>query len=107
MSGQDLPAAWCAPNPALFAAEAVGGRLGAYIRAWAASLDVPPVLLLDEADVVTGPAVVSLLRQLRDGFMTRAVGLAVRIEARRASARLLRSPSGRSAAFGDRLGGAR
>jgi hypothetical protein len=71
---QDLPAAWRAPNPAAFAAEAVGGRLGAYIRAWAASLDVPLGLLLDEADVVTGPAVVSLLRQLRDGFMTRGVG---------------------------------
>lgn len=71
---QDLPAAWRAPNPAPFAAEAVGGRLGAYLRAWAAALPVPLVLLLDEADVVTGPAVVSLLRQLRDGFMGRGLG---------------------------------
>lgn len=71
---QDLPVDWRAPNPVTFAAEAVGGRLGAYIRAWAASLEVPLVLLLDEADVVTGPAVVSLLRQLRDGFMMRGVG---------------------------------
>jgi hypothetical protein len=71
---RDLPARWRAPDPAPFSAEAVGGRLGAYVRAWAASLDVPLVLLLDEADVVTGPAVVSLLRQLRDGFMDRGVG---------------------------------
>jgi hypothetical protein len=35
---------------------------------------VPLVLLLDEADVVTGAAMVSLLRQLRDGFMDRGVG---------------------------------
>jgi hypothetical protein len=37
-------------------------------------LDVPLVLLLDEADVVGGDALVSLLRQLRDGFMDRGVG---------------------------------
>jgi hypothetical protein len=71
---RDLPAGWRAPDPAPFAAEAVGGRLGAYLRAWAGALEVPLVLLLDEADVVTGPAVVSLLRQLRDGFMDRGVG---------------------------------
>jgi hypothetical protein len=35
---------------------------------------VPLVLLLDEADVVSGPALVSLLRQLRAGFMDRGVG---------------------------------
>ncbi len=32
------------------------------------------MLLIDEADVVTGPAMVSLLSQLRHGFMTRGVG---------------------------------
>ncbi len=68
-----LPAAWRAPDPATAMASPVGGRLGAYLRAWAGGLDVPLVLLLDEADVVTGPAMVSLLRQLRDGFMDRGV----------------------------------
>jgi hypothetical protein len=32
------------------------------------------VLLLDEADVLSGPAAVSLLRQLREGFVGRGVG---------------------------------
>jgi len=35
---------------------------------------VPLVLLLDEADVMTGPAMISLLAQLRQGFATRGVG---------------------------------
>jgi hypothetical protein len=64
----------CAPDPARFHAGPVGGRLGAYLRAWAASLPVPLVLLLDEAVVLTGAALVSLLRQLRAGFMDRGVG---------------------------------
>jgi hypothetical protein len=87
---QDLPAAWRAPHRALFAAEAVGGRLGAYIRAWAASLDVPLVLLLDEADVVPGPVrnfnaqeVGELLRQhtaeTGQPFLPEAVGEIARV----------------------------
>jgi hypothetical protein len=35
---------------------------------------VPLVLLIDEADLISGPAMVSFLRQLRDGFTTRGVG---------------------------------
>ena len=58
----DMPAAWRAPDPTGFVQGAAGGRLSAYLRAWAASLTVPLVLLLDEADVVTGHALVSLLR---------------------------------------------
>ncbi len=73
-AARDLPTAWRAPDPSAFRGGPVGGRLGDYVHAWAASLDVPLVLLLDEADVVTGPAVVSLLRQLRAGFMDRGVG---------------------------------
>lgn len=69
-----LPEAWRPPDPAPFLAGAVGGRLGAWLSAWAASLDVPIILLLDEADVVTGPAMVNLLRQLRAGFMDRGTG---------------------------------
>jgi hypothetical protein len=69
-----LPSAWQAPDPGSFLAGTVGDRLLSYLRAWAASLKVPLVLLLDEADVVGGAAMVSLLRQLRAGFMTRSVG---------------------------------
>ena len=73
-ASHELPDARRAPDPAPFYAGPVGDRLGTYLRAWAGSLDVPLVLLVDEADVVTGPALVSLLRQLRDGFMDRGVG---------------------------------
>lgn len=51
---------------------AVGTRLHQWLRAWcAAQAPRAVVLLLDEADVVAGPALISLLRQLRAGFMDR------------------------------------
>lgn len=49
-----------------------GAELGPWLRAWCEG--VAPrrvVLLLDEADTVTGDAVVNLLRQLRAGFNVR------------------------------------
>jgi len=50
----------------------VGSRFRQYLTAWAESIGRRPlVLLLDEADVVSGPAMVSLLRQLRAGFHER------------------------------------
>jgi hypothetical protein len=52
----------------------VGARLGSWLRRWAATASAPLVLLLDEADGVRGPALVSLLRQLRCGFSTRGAG---------------------------------
>lgn len=53
----------------------VGSRFNGLLARWAAVLgDTPLVLLLDEADVITGEAMISLLRQLRDGFATRGVG---------------------------------
>lgn len=70
----ELPVDWRAPDPTPFLAGPTGGRLGTYLRRWAAALTVPLVLLLDEADVVGGAALVSLLRQLRAGFMARGVG---------------------------------
>jgi hypothetical protein len=70
----ELPPAWRSPPPDSVTALAQGTRLRAYLRAWAASLSVPLVLLLDEADIVTGAAMVSLLRQLRAGFVDRGVG---------------------------------
>lgn len=57
-------------------AEPDGTRLHAWLRAWCQRLpDRPVVLLLDEADVVSGEALISLLRQLRAGFMDRGPGL--------------------------------
>ncbi len=73
-ASEDLPAAMQAPVPTTFDAGPAGNRLSDYLRAWAASISVPLVLLLDEADLVTGHAMVSLLRQLRDGFLDRGVG---------------------------------
>jgi hypothetical protein len=69
-----LPEVWQPPEPSRVHERAPGTRLGAYLRAWAAAIDAPLVLLLDEADVVTGPALVSLLRQLRAGFNDRGIG---------------------------------
>jgi hypothetical protein len=71
---RELPAPWRPPDPTDFLTGVIGARFGTWLRAWAASLDVPLVLLLDEADVVVGAAMVSLLRQLRAGFMDRGVG---------------------------------
>ncbi len=73
-SASRLPAFYHAPDPAPFLTGSPGTRLGAWLTAWAASLKVPLVLLLDEADVVTGPAMVNLLAQLREGFMDRGIG---------------------------------
>ena len=70
----ELPAAWRPPATGDWQSGAVGGRLGAFLRAWAAGLSVPLVLLIDEADVISGPAMISFLRQLRAGFTTRGVG---------------------------------
>ena len=60
------------PPPSSVDGVAVGRRLQELLRAWCAA--VAPrrvVLLLDEADTVTGPAMVNLLRQLRSGFNLR------------------------------------
>jgi len=55
--------------------EAPGTRLARFLAAWCAAIaPVRLVLLLDEADVVSGPAMVSLLRQLRAGFVSRSIG---------------------------------
>ena len=69
-----LPEGTRPPPTALASSAPVGTRLLAFLRAWSGKVDAPVVLLLDEADVVSGPALVSLLRQLRAGFMDRGVG---------------------------------
>jgi hypothetical protein len=69
-----LPEAWRAPDPAQFTKNPAGGRLGDFLTAWAERVQAHLVLLLDESDTVTGTAMVSLLSQLREGFMDRGVG---------------------------------
>nr|VFK26212.1 MAG: AAA-like domain-containing protein [Candidatus Kentron sp. MB] len=45
--------------------------LKGYLSAWSASIRLPLVLFLDEIDSVTGPVLISILRQLRDGYTRR------------------------------------
>ncbi len=53
----------------------IGRRLQDFLQRWCEKVaDRPVVVLLDEADVLSGPALVSLLRQLRGGFMHRGLG---------------------------------
>jgi hypothetical protein len=66
-AAQPPPAADMAPGPA-------GTRLRAWLEAWCVQAGQPVVLLLDEADVVTGAPLVNLLRQLRAGFTGRDNG---------------------------------
>ena len=73
-AGHQLASELCPPNVSDALAGNPGDRLGAWLTEWAACVSAPLVLLLDEADVVSGPALVSLLRQLRAGFMSRGVG---------------------------------
>ena len=69
-----LPPVHQPPDRTPFLGNAVGDRLRLFLRAWSATIQVPLVLLLDEADTVSGPALVSLLRQLRAGFTSRGIG---------------------------------
>lgn len=66
----DLPVESRPPSPDPDAP--TGTRVHGTLRAWSeAQYPKKIVLFLDEADVVSGPALVSLLRQLRAGFPTR------------------------------------
>ncbi len=62
-----------APGPPIDALEGwpPGDRLREWLSRWSEASATPTVLLLDEADVVRGPALVNLLRQLRAGFLER------------------------------------
>jgi len=66
-----FPAHW-QPDPVV--GEAPGRQLRSFLQQWSEKVTAPLVLLLDEADTVRGPALVSLLRQLRAGFMDRGIG---------------------------------
>ncbi|NET36107.1 MAG: ATP-binding protein [Cyanothece sp. SIO1E1] len=51
-----------------------GHRLQAAVRNWAQASPRPLVLLIDEIDALQDEALISLLRQLRDGYPTRPQG---------------------------------
>ena len=70
-----LPEALRPPAVQPFVDREPGLRLHDWLRAWCASVpERGVVLLLDEADVVSGPALISLLRQLRAGYMDHGPG---------------------------------
>lgn len=48
-----------------------GRRLGAALAAWSRAAPRPLVVFIDEIDALRGPPLVSLLRQLRDGYPNR------------------------------------
>jgi hypothetical protein len=63
-----------APDITPFLSLPVGTRLHAYLHAWAANMQQPLILLLDETDGMCGPALMHFLGQLCSGFMHRGIG---------------------------------
>ena len=51
-----------------------GQRIGAFLKAWAQSSPRPLVFLIDEIDSLQNQTLISILRQLRDGFPRRPQG---------------------------------
>ncbi len=45
--------------------------LATYLSTWSKNIDRPAVLFLDEIDSISGPLLLSILRQLRDGYTSR------------------------------------
>lgn len=67
---QQLPEAQRPPDPGAFESPP-RDALNAYLSAWAEQIDLPLVLFLDEVDAVPGPVLLSILKQLRDGYTSR------------------------------------
>ncbi len=71
MKAQVLPAE-LRPDPIEKVAHVEGGgRLLYYLAAWAERSPLPVVLFLDEIDAMKGNALISVLRQIRDGYQMR------------------------------------
>ncbi|MFM6077713.1 MAG: ATP-binding protein, partial [Dolichospermum sp.] len=51
--------------------EEPGSRIKAFLRGWAKAIDRPIVLFIDEIDSLQDQTLISVLRQLRDGFPKR------------------------------------
>ena len=58
--------------PDVLARSGPGGALAELLARWSAADPKPLVLLLDEVDTMPGPALVSLLRQIRSGYDMRS-----------------------------------
>ncbi len=69
-AGHQLPEARTAPEIDEWARKPLVGLRG-FLSAWSDRIDVPLVVLLDEVDSLPGPVLVSVLRQLRDGYTSR------------------------------------
>jgi hypothetical protein len=63
-----LPAALQPPNWSMVEA---GGRIQTALQEWALASPLPLVILIDEIDALQDQALLSILRQLRDGFLDR------------------------------------
>lgn len=68
-----LPPEQMPPSP--WPSGSAGGRLRKGLEAWSESCPLPLVLLIDEIDSLSGLALVSVLRQLRDGHNSRDDGV--------------------------------
>ena len=64
-----LPEALRPPAPS--AKRAIGGRLGAFLTAWAKQSPRPIALVFDEIDALRGMGLITVLRQLRANFPNR------------------------------------
>jgi hypothetical protein len=67
---QQLPERLHPPSPETFAATP-HIALKTYLSAWTAGIDRPLVVFFDEIDAIPGPLLISVLRQLRDGYTSR------------------------------------
>jgi hypothetical protein len=67
--GQGLPAELMPPSP--WPDAPPGARLHTGLGAWARACPLPIVLFLDEIDALRDDSLISVLRQLRDGFRSR------------------------------------
>ncbi|WP_216893021.1 ATP-binding protein [Nocardia alni] len=63
------PESWLPPTP--WPQAPAGTRINIALSEWAGQCPVPLVLPFDEIDAMLGPSMMTMLRQLRDGFRDR------------------------------------
>ncbi|HEX3964809.1 MAG TPA: hypothetical protein VHZ03_50560 [Trebonia sp.] len=66
---QHLREEWLPPDP--WPPASPGSRIYEALQAWAMKCPLPLVLFFDEIDALRGQSLISVLRQLRDGFTSR------------------------------------